>query len=189
MRHRNWTTAVVGALALSGGMLTFTASGPAPAGAEDAPAISGNALEALRGDFIALRSRGPAQNVSSDPTRTVFEFNLQSMATGEQVGTATDDVFCSTKKPPPCAVFDAVTTFHLPDGEITSHAQVSVVPDPQHPGGFLVGIQPGDAEIVGASGIYAGRKGRITLSGWNDGSRYPDELNPDDRWLIELDPR
>ena len=140
-------------------------------------------------DVVAVNSRGTAKNVSDNPMRTVFEFDLYSLATGERIGTAHDDVFCSTSTPPPCQVFDAVTTFRLPGGEITNHVQVSVVPDPQRPGFFLVAARPEGKSIVSATGIYAGRTGSARLSGLDDGRAYPDELTVDDLWVIELDPR
>jgi hypothetical protein len=165
-------------LGLLAGMLALP--GPAPAG-DPAP---------FRwGDFMAVNTRGAAKNISTDPMRTVFEFDLYSLATGERIGTAHDDVFCSTTAPPPCQVFDALTTFRLPDGEITNHAQVSVVPDPQRPGQFLVAARPESSSIVAGTGAYAGRSGRVRLTGLDDGSRYPSELSVDDIWVIELDPK
>jgi hypothetical protein len=146
-----------------------------------APADSGG------GKFLALNTRGTAKNISTDPMRTVFEFDIYSLATGGRIGMAHDDVFCSTKTPPPCQVFDAVTTFHLPDGTLTNHAQVSVVPDPQRPGFFLVAARPEASSIVGATGAYAGRTGKVRLTGLDDGSRYPEELSVDDVWVFELD--
>ena len=158
---------VVGALALPG---------PAPASAP--------------GDFLAVHTYGEkAQNVSSDPNRTVFKLDLFSLATGEKIGTATDDVACSTKTPPPCQVFDAITTFHLPDGDLTNHAQVSVVPDPQKPGWFQVHSESDTNTIVRGTGAYEGRTARVRLSGFNDGSEYPNKLTIDDLWIIRFDPK
>ena len=98
------------------------------------PAGSAAGTPPFRTDtFMSLNTRGMRENTSTDPMRTVYEFDVHSNLTGEKIGTATDSVFCSTTTPPPCQVFDAVTTFHLPDGEITDHAQVSVVPDPNGP--------------------------------------------------------
>ena len=161
----------VGALAL-----------PATAPAGDPPAFR-------HGDFMALNSRGTAPNTSTDSMRTVYEFDLFSLATGERIGTATDDVFCSTTTPPPCQVFDAKTTFHLPDGEFTNHAQVTVVPDPQRPGWFLVASLPSSKGIIDGTGAYAGRTGTVKLTGVNEGSSYPAELTVDDRWVIDFDPK
>ena len=100
------------------------------------------------GDFMALNSRGKAPNTSTDSMRQVYEFDLYSLATGEKIGTAIDDIFCSTATPPPCQVFDAKTTFKLPDGTFTNHAQVSVVFDPQRPGWVLVASLPSSKGII-----------------------------------------
>jgi hypothetical protein len=137
--------------------------------------------------FLALNTRGTAKNVSTDPMRTVFEFDLYSLATGERVGHANDNIFCSTNTPPPCQVFDAVTTFHLPDGTLTNHAQVSVVPDPQRPGFFLVASRPEASSIVAATGGYQGRTAKVRLTGLDDGSRYPEQLSVDDVWVFDFE--
>lgn len=153
-------------------------------------ALPGPAPAHENGDYLALHAYGEkAENVSSDPNRTVFKLDLFSLATGEKIGTVTDDVFCSTKTPPPCQVFDAITTFHLPDGDLTNHAQVSVVPDPQQPGWFLVHSESDTNTIVSGTGAYEGRTGRVRLSGYNDGSEYPNRLTIDDLWIIRFDPR
>lgn len=158
------------------------------AGALALPGTAAGDPAAFRhGDFLALNTRGTAENTSTDPMRTVYEFDVYSLATGERIGTARDDVFCSTTTPPPCQVFDAKTTFRLPDGEFTNHAQVTVVPDPQRPGWFLVASLPSSNGIISGTGAYAGRTGTVKLTGVDEGSRYPDELTVDDHWVIELD--
>jgi hypothetical protein len=166
----------VALLAVVAGALVLPTT--APAG--DAPAFK-------HGDFMALNSRGTAPNRSQDSMRTVYDFDLYSLATGERIGIATDDIFCSTTTPPPCQVFDAKTTFHLPDGEFTNHAQVTVVPDPQRPGWFLVASLPSSKGIISGTGAYAGRTGTVKLTGVNEGSKYPSELTVDDRWVIQFD--
>lgn len=147
----------------------------------------GAAAYSEHAERMTLNTRGMRQNTSTDPMRTVYEFDVHSNLTGEKIGTATDSVSCSTTTPPPCQVFDAVTTFHLPDGEITNHAQVSVVPDPQRPGGFLVGARPETNSVVSGTGAYAGQRANVRLTGWNDGSRYPEELMADDWWMFEFE--
>ena len=165
------------ALALFAAVLTGALALPGPA----VPAEGG-------GDFIAVNTRGKAKNVSDDPNRTVFELDMFSLATGEKIGTARDDVFCSTQTPPPCQVFDAITTFRFPDGDLTTHAQVSVVPDPQRPGWFQVHARSDGNGVESGTGRYEGRTGKVRLNGINEGSNYPNELTIDDLWVIELDP-
>jgi hypothetical protein len=174
---------------LAGALVWSGTASPAEGKSAAAPSISPTALAALEGDFIALNTRGTAKNISGDSMRTVFELELFSLATGEKIGTARDDVFCSTSTPPPCQVFDAVTTFRLPGGQIVNHAQVSVIPDPQRPGWFMVSSRPSEPTIENATGKWAGRTGRVDLTGVNEGSRYPGQLTTDDLWVIHLDPK
>lgn len=140
-------------------------------------------------EFITVNMRGTAPNVSDDPTRMVFEFDLFSVTTGEKIGTATDDVACKTNDLPGCPLFDAITTFHLPDGDIVNRATVSVMPDPARPGWVLNGSFPeGDTIIAGSgTGDYADRTGRARLSGANMVLGFPFELTGDDIFVIELD--
>jgi hypothetical protein len=156
---------------------------PVAAPAGDTPAFR-------HGDFMAINTRGTASNTSSNSMRQVFVFDLFSLATGEKIGTAVDDVACSQTSLPPCQVFDAKTTFKLPDGDFTNHAQVTVVPDPQRPGVVLVESPlPSSKGIIGGTGAYAGRTGRVKMTGVDEVSRYPAEATVDDRWVVEFDPK
>jgi hypothetical protein len=140
-------------------------------------------------EVIAVNMRGTSKNVSTDPTRMVFEFELYSLATGEKIGTATDDVACKTDALPGCPLFDAITTFHLPDGDLTNRATVSISPDPARPGWVLNGSFPAedDQTIIGGTGAYEGATGRARLSGANFAIGFPLELTGDDVFVIELD--
>ena len=166
----------VALLAVVAGALVLPTTVPAG----DAPAFK-------HGDFMALNSRGKAPNTSTDPMRQVYEFELYSLATGEQVGTAIDDISCVASTPPPCQVVDAKTTFKLPDGEFTNHALVSVVFDPQRPGWVLVASLPSSKGIIAGTGAYAGSTGKVILTGVNDASGFPAQLGVDDRWVIQFD--
>jgi hypothetical protein len=147
------------------------------------------AAESAGPEIIAVNMRGTSPNVSTDPRRMVFEFELYDVATGERIGTATDDVACQTNELPGCPLFDAITTFHLPDGDLTNRATVSVAPDPARPGWVLNGAFPGPDEntIVGGTGAYDGATGRARLSGINDAAGFPLQLTGDDIFVIELD--
>lgn len=139
--------------------------------------------------LIAVNMRGTSPNTSTNPTRQVFEFDLYSLETGKKIGTATDDIACKTNELPGCPLFDAITTFHLPDGDLTNRATVSVSPDPARPGWVLNGSFPADDEktIVGGTGAYQGATGQARLSGANDASGFPLKLTGDDIFVIELD--
>ncbi|MGH8974011.1 MAG: hypothetical protein ACRD0C_12515 [Acidimicrobiia bacterium] len=106
------------------------------------------------------------------------------MATGEKVGTGTNNA--DLRAP----IMDQVFTFHLPDGDLVAHSTESVVPDPQHPGFHLIGIHQ-DNNIVAekSTGAYAGRTGKVTMSGWHDGNKLPEQATFNDFYLIELDPK
>lgn len=168
-------------LSLLAGLLAVLLAG-------SAPAVGGPGAQAA--EMISVNMRGTAENVSTDPLRTVFEFDLYSLETGERIGTATDDAFCSTSTVPPCPVLDAKTTLHLPDGDIVNRAKVSIAPDIQRPGWVLIGAQPGAAKtIIGGTGRYAGRTGSAELYGTDNAVGYPLRLTVDDIFVIRLDPR
>ncbi|MGQ0577140.1 MAG: hypothetical protein ACT4RN_23495 [Pseudonocardia sp.] len=161
------------ALAVAAGAFAFGTAAAAP----DGPRL------------ITVNMRGTAPNTSTDPARQVFEFDLFSVETGEKIGTATDDVACKTDELPGCPLFDAITTFHLPDGDLTNRATVSVSPDPARPGWVLNGAfpAPGEQTIVGGTGAYEGATGQARLSGANDARGFPLSLTGDDIFVIELD--
>ncbi|MEA2617054.1 MAG: hypothetical protein QOE72_2837 [Chloroflexota bacterium] len=141
--------------------------------------------------YMPVRTMGSARNESSDPLRQKFTFPLYSMVDGSLVGNATDDLACSQTVPPPCAVFDAITTFRFtqgmfPVGTIVNHAQVSIAPDAQRPGFIINGSRATGTTIQSATGAYAGRTGTIIISGANDAKSFPNQLTQDDFWLIAL---
>ncbi len=139
-------------------------------------------------EIIAVNMRGESPNVSTNPARQAFEFELYSVATGERIGTATDDVACKTDSLPGCPLMDAITTFHLENGDIANHATVSIVPDPARPGFVLNGAFPdADTDTISGTGAYAGRTGRARLSGANNIVGFPLRLTADDIFVIELD--
>ena len=155
------------------------------------PALTAAAPATAASQYMPVRTMGSARNESSDPLRQKFTFPLYSMVDGSLVGNATDDRACSQTVPPPCAVFDAITTFRFtqgmfPVGTIVNHAQVSVAPDAQRPGFIINGSRATGTTIQSATGAYAGRTGTIIISGANDAKSFPNELTQDDFWLIAL---
>ncbi len=150
---------------------------------------AGAAPEAAGPRVLAVSMRGTAKNTSTDPRRQVYELDLYSLRTGEKIGTATDDLSCRAAGLPGCPLFDAITTFHLPDGDIVNHATVSLSPDPARPGWLLNGAFPADGEktIVGGTGIYDGVAGRARMSGASNVAGFPMELTGDDLFVLELD--
>jgi hypothetical protein len=170
--------ALVGALTLGAGgsrLDVATPAGLTASAAGDQPA-----------QMIAVNTRGTANNESTDPSRVTYTFPLYSLTTGERLGTGTDDATCVSTTPPPCAVVDDIATFRLPQGDIVSHALLAVAPDPLRPGFILVGARPNADTIVKATGAFAGRTGRVRLSGGDDMRQFPGTLIQDDFWVIEL---
>ena len=104
------------------------------------------------------------------------------MATGKVIGTIVDDI----KAPIPGLLFDVTTSFKFADGELVNHMLVSSAPDVQRPGWIIVGNRPTNNSINSATGVFAGRTGKIRLSGTNDLTKFPNEVYQDDFWVIEL---
>ena len=125
---------------------------------------------------------------SSAPGHLTWTVDLLSPQ-GDVVGSLTHDIVCSTRTPPPCAVFDSTDTFSFPEGQIVNRSPESVAPSPADPGHFLVGIHPPGKSIVSGTGIFAGRTGRAQMAGLHDTREMPGFATFDDVWLIELDPR
>jgi hypothetical protein len=150
-----------------------------------AEAATGSGAVGSSRDVLALNFRGTGHSEPvSEPGRSQFTADLYSLATNEKVGTATHNIS------PPSVIMDHVMTFHLPDGDLVAHSTESVVPDPQHPGVFLIGIHE-DNNVVPekGTGAYAGRTGKVTMSGWHDGNKLPEQATFNDFYLIELDPK
>lgn len=145
-----------------------------------------HAVSAAPSQIIAVNTRGTAQNELTDPSRVRYTFPLYSLTTGERIGTGIDDATCITSTPPPCAVVDDIATFHLPQGNIVSHALVAVSPNSLRPGFILVGSRPASDTITQATGAFAGMTGKVRLSGGDDVRNFPGTLVQDDFWVIEL---
>jgi hypothetical protein len=139
-------------------------------------------------DFVAVNPRGESVPVEREGDTFVFSSDLFSLTTLAKIGTFTDRAKCSTSAPPPCAVYDVTSTFGLTDGEIVTHNQWSVTPDPTRPSVVFSASRPERDTIVSGTGRFAGRTGR--MSGWGlvDLSQFPAKLSFDDRDFIRFDP-
>ena len=144
-----------------------------------------DAAAGAQGDTLALHFRGTGNQQPAEQGRFQWTTDLYSLVTGEKVGTGTSNVS------PPAPIMDLVMTFRLPDGDLVAHSKESVTPDPQHQGLFLIGIHAKENNIVPgkSTGAYAGRTGRVTMSGWHDGNKFPEQVGFNDFYLIELDPK
>lgn len=133
-------------------------------------------------DYLPVNSRG-ITHPEQKGDRTILNFPMISLSTGEVIGTIIDDVGAIV----PGVLFDVITTYTFADGELVNHMTVSSAPDAQRPGWIIVGNRPDTNTIVKATGVFAGRTGKVRLSGTNDLRKFPEELYQDDFWVIELD--
>jgi hypothetical protein len=149
-----------------------------------APAASAGVVPAS--DLMALNLRGTAQREETQPERFQYTTDLYSLATGERIGTGTHSVVAAGP-----LVFDVTDTFRLPAGNVVSRHRGSAVPDPDHPGFVVTGIHPDGKTIVPelGTGSYAGRTGRLRMSGWHGLTKFPGEVSFDSFFVIELDPK
>jgi hypothetical protein len=181
MIRRTWVLPLVTGV-LIGGIL-FSPMGPLTS----TNAAAGTATSL--GDSFGLNFRGHAKREPTAADHFQYSNPLYSMATGEQVGTATHHVFF-TEKP---GVLDHTMTFRLPGGDIVSHQLESVGQDTQYPPGakFLIGIHPDGKSIDPdrSTGAYKGRTGKLRMKGWHDTTKFPAEATFDDFYWIDLDPK
>lgn len=88
------------------------------------------------------------------------------------------------------STLDLVSTFHLPGGDIASHGVEVIAPDSTRQGFFLIGVHSDDDTVQAekSTGVYAGRTGRLRMSGWHDGNKFPQTVTFNDFYEITLKP-
>ena len=148
---------------------------PAAAGESAAPAGRSLFLQ-VRGTFD--RKGGTA------PERLVYEPDVYDM-NNQKIGTVIHDVMFTSP-----TTLDVVSTFRLPDGDIANHAVEAIGPDATKQNLFLIGIHA-DRDTLQpdrSTGAYAGRTGRLRMSGWHDGSKFPQTVTFSDFYEITLNP-
>jgi hypothetical protein len=132
------------------------------------------AAEQSPAGFISQHFRSDGVNQATQPGRLTATAELFTLTRGRRHGTALDDATCSfTSGSVPCLVFDVVTVFRYPGGEITAESKVSAVPDPQRDGYLLVNTRPQRDTITATTGQFAGRTGRLLISGSIDMRQFP----------------
>jgi len=177
MSHRNRLVALCAVAVVAGAFLSLV--GPSDGNVRAARAATpadGSAYE-----YIPVGNKGWTA-VERKGDRSTVSWPMYSLATGDVIGTFTNDF--KNKGP---GTVDAVTSFVFADGKLVSHVQVSVVPDPARPGWILVGARPDADSVVEATGVFAGRTGRVDMSGTNDLTKFATgELYQDAFWIIKL---
>ncbi|MGH9040015.1 MAG: hypothetical protein ACRDZ3_07280 [Acidimicrobiia bacterium] len=130
-------------------------------------------------EVIAMHVSGVANSEPTEAGKVAYTVDVFDIKSGERLGELHDEITCSSSAPPPCVVFDVVTTLRVAGGEIVNHAQWSGLPDPQHPGFLLVGSRPGTKTAQGTGGGYAGRTVAWAGSGTVDVGNFPAQLGYD----------
>jgi hypothetical protein len=130
-------------------------------------------------EVIAMHVSGTADSEPTEPGKVAYTVDVYDITSEARLGSLHDEITCSSSAPPPCLVFDVVTTLRVAGGEIVNHAQWSGVPDPQHPGFLLVGSRPGVKTAKGTAGGYAGRAAAWAGSGSVDMRSFPARLGYD----------
>jgi hypothetical protein len=139
-------------------------------------------------DVIAMHVSGTADSEPTDTGKVAYTVDVFDIKTGVRLGELHDEITCSSTTPPPCLVFDVVTTLRVAGGEIVNHAQWSGVPDPQHHGFLLVGSRPGTKTAKGTGGGYGGRAVNWEGSGSVDMRNFPAQLGYDIFSVVTPDP-
>lgn len=132
--------------------------------------------------FLQVRGTSDRQQGSA-PDHFVYLVDVYDMS-NQKVGTMTHDIKFTTP-----TTLNLVNSFHLPNGELVSQWVEVVAPDSTHTGFVLVGVHSDNNDTIQAdkgTGDYAGRSGRIRMSGWHDVNRFPQTVAFDDFYEIDL---
>jgi hypothetical protein len=139
-------------------------------------------------DVIVVRGLGTAPDNDPDPTAFDITVPLLTFGTGAPLGAVRHQPRCATNALP-CFVLDDQDTYDLGAGTIVSRSRVSLSPDPAQPHLLLSSARSTVDNIVGTTGAYAGRTGRVRVAGVVDVQRFPGEYTIDEIYVIELNPR
>lgn len=171
----------LGLLALSVVVVLVSPFSPAKLSSADAGGSLSGAGESL---FVQVRGTADRQPGSA-PERFVYEPDVYDM-NNQKIGTVTHDVMFSSP-----TTLDLVSTFHLPDGDIVNHGVEAIGPDSSRQGFFLIGVHSDQDTIQAAenTGMYSGRTGRLRMSGWHDGSQFPQAVTFNGFYEISLHPK
>ena len=147
------------------------------AGAGESVAAAGNSL------FLQVRGTVDRKGGTA-PEHFVYEPTVYDM-NNQKIGTVTHDVMFTSP-----STADLVSTFHLPDGELVNKSVEAIGPDASTQGFYLIGVHAGRDTVDGAksNGAYAGRTGRLRMSGWHDANKFPQTVTFNDFYEITFNP-
>ncbi|HET9771615.1 MAG TPA: hypothetical protein VFS16_12060 [Acidimicrobiia bacterium] len=130
---------------------------------------------------LYLQVRGTAdREAGGPPDRFVYVLDVYDMA-NRKVGKVRHDVKFTSP-----STLDLVSTFSLPDGELVNHGVEAIGPDASKQGFYLIGVHSDTDTVQGgkSTGAYAGRTGRLRMSGWHDANKFPQTVTLNDFYEI-----
>jgi hypothetical protein len=133
------------------------------------------------GGSLFLQVRGTAdRKPGGPPERMVYEPDVYDM-NNRKIGTLTHDVMFTTPN-----TLDLRSVFHLPDGDLVNHGVEAIGPDGSKQGFYLIGVHTDkdSLEPTKSTGAYAGRTGRLRMSGWHDANKFPQTVGFNDFYEI-----
>ena len=148
--------------------------------------VSSASAEEDTGDLLFLNVRGTAnRQAGTAPERFAYVLDVYD-STNKKIGTVTHDAAFTS-----ASTAEIISTFNLPNGVLVNRAIEAFGPDTSRQNQFLTGIHPEGETILGdkGTGAYAGRTGRLRMSGWHETSKFPDTLGTNDFYAIELNPK
>ena len=147
---------------------------------------SAGAEQDSSGDLLFLHARGAAnRKTGTAPDRFAYLLDVYDPS-NRKIGTVTHDASFTS-----ATTAEIISTFELPGGVLVNRAIEAFAPDTSRQNQFLTGIHPEGETLVGdkGTGAYAGRTGRLRMSGWHETSKFPDTLGVNDFYVIELNPK
>ena len=143
------------------------------AGAEEGAAPAGRSLFLQVRGTVDRKPGGPAQRMVYEPE--VFDMN------NRKIGTVTHDVMFTSAN-----TLDLRSVFHLPDGDLANSGVEAIGPDGSKQGFYLIGVHTDkdSLEPTKSTGAYAGRTGRLRMSGWHDANKFPQTVTFNDFYEI-----
>ena len=134
---------------------------------------------------VYLQVRGTADREGGGPPdRFVYVLDVYDM-NNRKVGKVRHDVKFTSP-----TTLDLVSSFSLPNGDLVNHGVEAIGPDASKQGFYLIGVHA-DTDTIQAdkgTGDYAGRTGRLRMSGWHDANKFPQTVTLNDFYEIRLNP-
>jgi hypothetical protein len=133
------------------------------------------------GRSVFLQVRGTVDRKGGTALeRFVYEPDVYDM-NNQKIGTVTHDVMFTSPN-----TAELVSTFHLSDGELSNKGVEAIGPDGSKQGFYLIGVHS-DRDTLQpdkSTGAYAGRTGRLRMSGWHDANKFPQTVTFNDFYEI-----